>query len=281
MGGIRPSVTCAGMEIAALVLGAMWLSIPAMAGVGVEIVADSSPENIVKRANCDFEDGLRGWTIRHSNEVCCVESEGHGKALYCSASTGRGAMISHYVTVNPDWKGRTFILSCDIKPSKDVTSRALPDSASGLGCKLTVWDAGWKKSASFGCMAEGPDRWFRVSSKPFALPDWTAHMSIAAGLGYSKGSGLVDNIELVEAGDGVDVSVKSDDAPIRQVKVFDERGGTVFDSGIIDGGKSWSRRILVGSALRLKVYAVDASGNVATSERDDVTRKNKRKEMLK
>ena len=75
--------------------------------------------------------------------------------------------------------------------------------------------------------------------------------------------------------------MKSDDAPIRQVKVVDERGGTVFDSGIIDGGKSWSRRILVGSALRLKVYAVDASGNVATSERDDVTRKNKRKEMLK
>ena len=89
--------------------------------------------------------------------------------------------------------------------------------------------------------------------------------------GFTVGNAVAAGRKMPEAAtgignsryDGIYVSVKSDGAPIRQVKVVDERGRIAFDTGLFDGGKSWSRRIPVESALRFKVYAVDASGDVA------------------
>ena len=240
----------------------------AQAGIEISVTHGRASDNVLSRANCDFESGLKGWSNRHSNEVFCVESHGRGKVFCCDVGDSRSRTVSRYVKVNPDWKGRTFILSCDIKPSKEVSSRELPDSSSGLGCKLTVWNADWKKSMSVGCMAEGPDKWFRVSSKPFVLPDWTAYMSIAAGIEYSKGSGLVDNIALEEATAAMNVTVNSD-ASIRQVKVFGEDGSAIFDTGLIDGGRCWTHRIPTGTSQRCKVYAVDSHGGVAVAEHDD------------
>jgi hypothetical protein len=85
---------------------------------------------------------------------------------------------------------------------------------------------------------------------------------------YSKGHGLVDNIALVETGGGLNVSVKSDGAAVRQVKVVDESGSTLYDSGLMDGGLVWSGRIPVEPMHRFTVYAVDADGDVAVSELD-------------
>ena len=247
------------------IFSAVMIPAAALSGIRVCVSADGAPENIVAMANCDFENGLTGWTNRHSNKVCCVELEGRGKALSFSAGAGKSTTVNRYVKVNPAWKGRTYAISCDIQPSKEVSSKALSDSKSGLGCTLSFWNADWTRNEGVGCMADGPDRWFRVSSKPITVPEWADRMNITVGLSYSKGSGFVDNVTVYESSASITAVVESG-ASIRQVKVMDEGGGTVFDSGLIDGGGLWTRRIPIGSSRRWKIFAVDSEGSVAVSE---------------
>lgn len=232
------------------------------ATLSVSVVGGAS-SNLLARMNADFEEGLAGWHNRHSNEVYCVASPGRGKVLFCP---GEKKTLNKPVRIGILEKGRSYILSCDIKPSSKVTTAKVAEGAGGLGCSFSVWSSDWKRARTIGCRSAGPDRWFRISSMPVEIPEWAVHASLNIGVQYSPGQGLVDNIELVEAGGEIDVSVKSDGAPIRQVKVVDERGGLVFDTGIFDGGKSWSRRLSVESALRFKVYAVDSCGDVAIGE---------------
>ena len=261
------------MAIAAMAIPAM-----AVARIEVSVSRNEVPENLFAGKNFDFRKGLAGWTNRHTNEIFCVESEERGKVLSCSAGTGKaaGRVITafRYAKFDPAWKRRTFILSCDIKPSAKMSSMELPDSASGLGCKVSFWSKDWKMSMSVGCMADGPERWQRICSRPFEFPEWAAYMGVSAGLEYSKGSGLVDDITLEEAISAIDVAVESD-APIRQVKVAGDAGQILFDSGIVDGDARWTQRIPIGSCRRVKVYAVDANGKVAVAKSvmEDVEKK--------
>ena len=247
------------------------MSIPAMAVAGIEIglSRDAASENLFAGKNFDFEKGLAGWMNKRTYDVSCVEVEGRSRVLFCAASADKSAgqvfTAFRYVKFDPAWKGRTFILSCDIKPSAEVSAMALPDSASGLGCKVSFWSKDWKRSIGVGCMAEGPERWQRICSRPFEFPEWAAYMGVSVGLEYSKGSGFVDDIALEEAISAIDVAVKSN-APIRQVKVAGDAGRILFDSGILDGGARWTQRIPIGSCRRVKVYAVDANGKVAVAE---------------
>lgn len=247
------------------------MSIPAMAVAGIEIglSRDAVSENLFAGKNFDFGNGLAGWMNKRTNDVSCVEVEGRSRVLFCAASADKSAgqvfTAFRYVKFDPAWKGRTFILSCDIKPSAEVSAMALPDSASGLGCKVSFWSKDWKRSIGVGCMAEGPERWQRICSRPFEFPEWAAYMGISAGLEYSKGSGFVDDIALEEAISAIDVAVESD-APVRQVKVAGDAGRILFDSGIVNGGSRWKQRIPIGSCSRVKVYAVDANGKVAVAE---------------
>ena len=100
------------------------------------------------------------------------------------------------------------------------------------------------------------------------MPTWAVRGNLTVGVQYSKGHGLVDNIALVEAGSELNVSVKSDSAVVRQLKIVDENRNTVYDSGLMDGGLVWSGRIPVEPMHRFTVYVVDADGDVAVSELD-------------
>ena len=249
------------------------MAIPAMAVADIKVVVShgAAPENLLSGKGLDFEHGLAGWTNKRTDGISCVEVEGRGKTLFCTAESGKGARrnatVFRYVQFNPEWKGRTFILSCDIKPSAEVSAKALPDSLSGLGCRVTFWSGDWKKSKSVGCMAEGLGKWQRKSSRPFAFPDWAVRMGVTVGLEYSKGSGFVDDIALEEAISAIDVAVESgSDSPIRQVKVAGDDGRIFFDSGLVRGGVTWRQRIPIGSHRRVKVYAVDAKGDVGVAE---------------
>ena len=261
------------MAIAAMAIPAM-----AVAGIEVSVSRNAVPENLFAGKNFHFAKGLAGWTNRHTNEIFCVEAEERGMALFCAAGTGKavGRVVTafRYVKFDPAWKGRTFILSCDIKPSAKVSSMELPDSASGLGCKVSFWSKDWKRSMSVGCMADGPERWQRICSRPFEFPEWAAYMGVSVGLEYSKGSGFVDDIALEEAISVIAVAVESD-VPIRQVKAVGDSCRILFDSGIVDGGATCKRRIPIGSCRRVKVYAVDANGKVAVAKSvmEDVEKK--------
>ncbi len=246
-------------RLCAAVLAALAVS-GAQAKLSIRVTGGGRSSNLLSRMNVDFEQGLAGWRTTCSNEISCVEEDGRGKAVFCP---GEKKSLNKPVRIGILEKGRSYILSCDIKPSPKVTTARVQEGVGGLGCSFTVWSSDWKRVQPIHCRSAGPEKWFRISSKPVAIPEWAAHANLNVGVQYSPGHGLVDNIELVEAGDGIDVSVTSDGAPIRQVKVVDERGGIVFDTGVIDGGRSWSRRIPVESALRVKAYAVDAEGDVA------------------
>ena len=198
------------------------------ATLSVSVVGGGASSNLLAKMNVDFEKGLAGWHNRHSNEVYCVESTGRGKALFCP---GEKKTLNKPIGIGILEKGRSYILSCDIKPSSKVTTAKVGEGAGGLGCSFSVWSSDWKQVRSIECRSAGPDKWFRISSKSVEIPEWAVHANLNVGIQYSPGQGLVDNIELVEAGGVIDISVKSDGAPIRQVKVVDERGKVVLDLG--------------------------------------------------
>jgi len=257
------SLNCKLMFTAKAMAFAIFALLPALnaqAKICVTVTGGVASSNLLSRMNADFEKGLAGWRSTCSNEIYCVLEDGRGKAVFFP---GEKKVLNKPVRVGILEKGRSYILSCDIKPSSKVTTAKVGEGAGGLGCSFTVWSADWKRVKAMHCRSAGPEKWFRISSKPVEIPEWAVHANINVGVQYSPGHGLVDNIELVEAGDGIDVSVKSDGSPIRQVKVVDEHGRTVFDSGIIDGGMAWARRIPLQSALRVKAYAVDSTGEVA------------------
>ena len=231
----------------------------------IRVSADLSTRNLLEGENVDFERGLAGWSNSRSNAVFCVESPGHGLALHCPADR---MSVNRYVDIKRFRKGCSYILSCDIKPSRDISVARGRDGKSGIGCSISFWDKGRERCELVSCRAEGPDRWFRIYSSPITVPTWATRANLTVGVQYSKGHGLVDNIALVEAGGELNVSVKSDGTVIRQVKIADENRTMVYDSGLMAGGMSWSRRVPVEPMHRFTVYAVDADGNVAMSELD-------------
>ena len=250
---------------ACLLVVACTLALNVTAEMCIHVSADLSTKNLLEGENVDFERGLAGWSNRHSNAVFCVESPGHGLALHCPADR---MFVNRYIDMKRFRKGCSYVLSCDIKPSRDIFTARGSDGMRGLGCSISFWDKEWKKCKLVSCRAGGPDRWFRIYSSPITVPTWAARANLTVGVQYSKGHGLVDNIALVEAGGELDVSVTSDGAVIRQVKIADENRNTVYDSGLVEGGMSWSRRVPVKPMHRFTVYAVDADGDVSISELD-------------
>ena len=241
------------------------LAFSAKAEIRIQMTSDVSDGNVLEGENVDFEDGLSGWANRHSNEVYCVESPGHGLAIRCPADR---KLVNRYVGIKRFCKGKSYVLSCDVKPSREISTVRGRDGKSGLGCSISFWDKKGGKRELVACRAEGPDRWFRIFSRPITVPMWAARANLTVGVMYSKGYGLVDNIALVEAGGELNVSVKSNDAVLRQIKIVDESGNTVFDSGLMEGVMSWSKRVPVEPMHKYTVYAVDADGDVAMSELD-------------
>ena len=214
--------------------------------------------NLLTDSRYRFDEGLRGWVNKHTNDVRCVEGEGRGQSLFVTNKKTVWRSVPKTL-VKP---GHTYILSCEIKPSSKVSAAAIPNGGSGLGCGLTFWTSDWKCAVSLRARADGAARWFRTYSEPVTIPDWIAHGQMTVGLAYSDGEGLVDNIELVEAYSELTIRVESD-AAIRQVKVVDHNFRTVYDSGVLTGeSKTWTHTVRVEAAYKYAVFAVDAKGDV-------------------
>ena len=145
--------------------------------------------------------------------------------------------------------GRAYVLSCEIKPSADVSAKRL-SGAAGLGCSLTYWDADWKRAVSISARGEGSGTWRRIVSEKVTMPDWIGPGQLTVGLAYTGGSGEVRNIELTEAGCALAVEARS--------------LATVFDTGVLDGADAvWTGRVEADAARRYAVYAINAEGEVA------------------
>lgn len=214
--------------------------------------------NLLTDSRYRFDEGLRGWVNKHTNDVRCVETEGHGQSLFVSNKKTVWRSVPKTL-VKP---GHTYILSCEIKPSSKVSSAAIPNGGSGLGCGLTYWTPDWKRAVSLSARTDGADRWFRTYSEPVTIPDWIAHGQMTVGLAYSDGEGCVDNIELVEAYSELTIRVESA-AAIRQVKVVDHNFRTIYDSGVLTGeAKTWTHVLPIEAAYKYAVFAVDAKGDV-------------------
>ena len=156
--------------------------------------------------------------------------------------------------------GRTYVLTCEIKPSSDVSASGLE---AGLGCVLTYWSPDWKQAVSMIARGDGEGKWRRIVSQKVTIPDWIHYGQLHAGLRYSGGSGEVRNIGLYEADCELVVEAKSREG-IAQVKVVDGNFATVFDSGVLDdAGTVWTGRVMADPARQYAVYAIDKKGDVA------------------
>ncbi len=160
--------------------------------------------------------------------------------------------------------GRSYILSCEIKPTAEVAVN--PWNTWGLGCSLAFWTKDWKKAVSLEARGDGPEKWRRVVSKKVTIPDWIVHGQLTVGVAYSKGGGEVRNIELTEADCELVVKASADKG-IAQVKIVDENLVTLFDSGVLSGEETtWSKRFEATPVLGYTAYVVDREGDVAFGE---------------
>ena len=176
--------------------------------------------------------------------------------------------------------GRTYILSCEIKPSVDVSARF---PLSGLGCELTYWSSDWKKGVTLMARGDGDGAWRRVVSKKVTIPDWVHHGQLHAGLAYTGGCGEVRNIGLYQPDCEIVIEAKSG-CGIAQVKVVDGDLATVFDSGVLNGAQAvWRGRVMADPARNYAVYAIDTKGNVAVwrTEKIDLAAGNGKRKVNK
>ena len=206
-------------------------------GVAVFVATDPPlpAPNILPEGTCDFSTN--------------IVFSGERKSAYRNVGT----------FVRP---GRTYVLSCEIKPSPEVSSAKTVGSA-GLGCTLAYWSEDWKKVVSLHARGEGAGEWRRVVSPKVTMPEWIHHGQLHVGLAYTGGSGEVRNIELFEAGCELVVEARSANG-IAQVKVVDDALATVFDTGVLVGTNTvWTGRVEADAAHRYSVYAIDTEGNVA------------------
>ena len=157
--------------------------------------------------------------------------------------------------------GVKYVASCRIKPSPEVSTKALPGA--GLGFSLTFWDKSWKKAVSVSVRGEGSGEWKTIVGEPVELADWIAVAQLTAGLSYSPGEGWVDNLCVVPATARLRFGARSAH-PIRQVKVLDENDAPVYDSGVLEGAmRDFRHELEVNAAHNYTVLAIDASGDVA------------------
>ena len=165
-------------------------------------------------------------------------------------------------------QGRTYVLTCEIKPSADVSSSGT--SRAGLGCVLTYWSKDWKQAVGMSARGDGDGVWRRVVSEKVTIPDWVHHGQLHVGLAYTDGSGEVRNIGLYEADCELVIEAKSRDG-IAQVKVVDGNFSTVFDSGVLDDADTvWTGRVMADPARQYAVYAIDKNGDVAVWRTDKI-----------
>lgn len=217
--------------------------------------------------NIDFEEGLKYWRQKGgANGV--RETEGANASGKAVLFTGCNQMIYQQIPAGIFTKGETYIASCRVKPVTKLPFKPYNDG--GPGFFVSFYPKDWSKSGSISGRDPGGKgevgEWKKISGKPFTVPEWAVNCQVLVGIHYyEKEEGreaAVDDLCVTPAFTRLRVDVAAPVA-IRQVKVVDDSGRTVFDSDVLSGGaKEFHRELKVETVHAYTVMAVTSDGDV-------------------
>lgn len=245
-----------------LVTAALFTILSLSASEDIKISVSSQPELPVKNIlqnNTNFEKDFKGWTIpeKSADKVLIVEDkEKSGKSLKLME---KGYV---YCGISPEIieVGKSYILSCMIKPDKQVTTAN--SGPSGLGCSLTFWKAGYKSAVTWMAIGSGAEKWQKVVSKPVMATEDLSVGQLTAALRYTPGTGLIDDILFAEAYAKIAVRVTSK-IEIRQIKITNDLNKTIFDTGILETPvKTFDKELEVETLYTYTIMVVANDGDV-------------------
>lgn len=227
----------------------------------INIQVNASPELPVKNLllrNSDFEEDLAGWRVGDANKEkvsIVTDSIKGGKSLKLTDKANIFRMID---LKNIMTTGKSYIGSCMILPGKEVTTHNSGNS--GLGFSFVFRNG--KTARAIICRGAGAPQWQKIVSSPCIMPEDATSGELTVGLAYTRGSGLVDDIKIQEAYSQMNVQVTAKEN-IRQVKIMNDLGKTIFDSGVLaEKKKSFQKELKVETPYIYTIMTISEDGDV-------------------
>lgn len=212
-------------------------------------------------ADYNFDDGLKKWRVTGKDTTSVVVDKQMNKNVLklekSQKSVWRGFSPKKLTP------GKYYIASCMIYPDDKINPKKTANS--GIGFNLAFWTPDWKKGISISAFGGGRQEWHKIVGKPVKFTEDMAHGQLHVLINYTPGTGMVCDLCLMEAYAQMTIDVNSPEAPLRQVKVMDDTGRVVFDTGILKGTeKTFKKTIQVETPFKYSIMAVANDGDVQT-----------------
>ncbi len=236
------------------------------------IKISSEPELPVKNlvTNGGFEEGLKGWGYVKPETTLVDGGYKSSKALRIAKMNAAiaGGEISFGKNIK---NGKTYIVSCMIKPDPGFEKDAKEAGMYGLGAVVGLWTKDWKgvrlpPGTSLGVHNGGTSEWTLIRSKPVTIPEDAGVAQLWVGNDCNAVTGLIDDVAVYEAYAKIKLAITSK-LPLQQIIVTNDAGKMIFDSGNLkDSPKEFSTEFQVETPYTYTIRVLDAEGGVTTKQ---------------
>ena len=229
----------------------------------MKLTVTCDPELPVRKnyvAGYNFDDGLKKWRVTSKDTTSVVFDKQMNKNVLKLEKSQKG--ICRGFPLNRLTPGKYYIASCMICPDEEMSTKAR--AGFGIGFSLVFWKPKWKTGVMFHVKGAGRQEWHKITGKPVRFPeDKMAIGQVWVQINYATGTGKICDLCVMEAYAQMTINVNSPEAPVRQVKVMDDTGRVVFDTGILKGTeKTFKKTIQVETPFKYTVMAVANDGDV-------------------
>ena len=211
-------------------------------------------------ADYNFDEGLKKWRVTSKDTTSVVFDKQMNKNVLKLEKSQKG--IYRGFPLNRLTPGKYYIASCMICPDEKMSTKAR--AGYGIGFELTFWRPKWKAGVMFHVQGAGRQEWHKITGKPVKFPeDKMVIGQLWVKINYAPGTGMICDLSVMEAYAQMTIDVNSPEAPVRQVKVMDDTGRVVFDTGILKGTeKTFKKTLQVETPYKYTVMAVANDGDV-------------------
>ena len=212
-------------------------------------------------ADYNFDEGLKRWRVPRKDSISVVFDKQMKKNVL-KLEKSKNAVYRGF-PLNRLTPGKYYIASCMICPDEKISTKT-PAGYSGIGFSLVFWKPKWENGATVHVFGGGRQEWHKIVGKPVKFPeDKMAIGQLWVKISYSPGTGMICDLCVTEAYAQMTIDVNSPEAPVRQVKVMDDSGRVVYDTGILKGTeKTFKKTIQVETPYKYSIMAVANDGDV-------------------
>lgn len=218
--------------------------------------------NYLGGLNADFADGLSGWTVKGGRVFPLQDGMSNG---FLRVATTEDVWASVPPGAYP--RGRPLVLSCRVRTKNGYHKLGECGVLFGPGCRFAAFAPEYRRGVTINAHLDlnTDGCWRRVTSVPQVLPGWAVGPQelYVSSIGTTEEAD-VDDIGLHDAFVAMTITAHAAKG-LRQVRLVDGNGSTMYDSGDIGTGSTAFRHVLdVISAQDYTLTVLDRAGRVKT-----------------